>query len=191
MSTIVLFHSALGLRPAVLDLAAALRADGHTVITPDLFGGKVFDRLEDGVAERDAIGIPGLMQRAAEAVAGLPDDLVYMGLSMGAASAEWLAATRPGARGAVLLHAALPVQAFGVDAWPDVPVQIHYAERDPWVDPAVPAALCDSAPERVEVYGYPGDGHLFTDADAPEHDAASAALVVQRVRAFLSSDAVC
>ncbi len=183
MSTIVLFHSALGLRPAVTWLANQLREDGHTVLTPDLFDGQVFDRLEDGVALRDTIGIPGLMQRAAAAVAGLPEDVVYMGLSMGAASAQWLAATRPGARAAVLLHAVLPVQALGVERWPDVPLQIHFAEEDPWVE----GSAVEAIREQAEIFTYPGDGHLFTDSGSPEHDAESTAVLLERVRAFLRS----
>jgi dienelactone hydrolase len=181
MSTVVLFHSALGLRPAVHQFADQLRQDGHTVHTPDLFDGAVFDRLEEGVAMRDALGIPELMRRAAAAVADLPGEVVYAGLSMGAASAQWLAATRPGARGAVLLHAALPVQALGLERWPEVPLQIHYAQGDPWVDGAVVEALRDQA----EVFAYPGEGHLFTDAGSAEHDPESTALLVERVRGFV------
>jgi dienelactone hydrolase len=182
MSTIVLFHSALGLRPAVHWFADQLRQDHHTVHTPDLFDGRVFDRLEDGVALRDALGVPELMRRAAAAVADLPEGVVYAGLSMGAGAAQWLAATRPGAKGAVLLHAALPVQALGVERWPDVPLQLHYAEGDSWVDGAAVQELRSQA---AAVFVYPGGGHLFTDADSPEHDHASTALVVERVRDFL------
>ena len=188
MSTVILFHSALGLRPAVRRFAETLRADGHEVFTPDLFEGKVFDRLEDGVAERDAIGIPGLMQRTAEAVAGLPEDSVYMGFSMGAASAQWLAMTRTGARGAVLMHAALPPGAFGLDRWPRrLPAQIHYAAGDPWVDARVVEALRESAPDAVDVHTYGGDGHLFADEEAPEYDPGSASKMMHAVRTFLAA----
>lgn len=180
MSDIVLFHSALGLRPTVHDFAEALRRDGHTVHTPDLFDGEVFDDLDAGVAKRDALGIPTLMQRSQAAVDGLPEDLVYMGFSMGAASAQWLAGTRPGARAAVLLHAALPLAGLGLGQWPsEVPVQVHFAEADPWVDAAVVDAL------GFETFRYPGSGHLFTDRDAPEYAPDSAAAVLQRVRMFL------
>ncbi|MCA9488599.1 MAG: dienelactone hydrolase family protein [Myxococcales bacterium] len=185
MSTIVLFHSALGLRPAVHRFADALRADGHVVHTPDLFDGEVFDRLEDGVAKRDALGIPALMGRAAQAVAELPADVVYAGFSMGAASAEWLAATRPGARGAILMHAALPLAAMGVASWPEgVPVQVHATEGDPWVDAGVLAELEAGG---FEVHRYPGEGHLFADEDAPEHDPQSAVRLLAEVRRFLSA----
>lgn len=183
MSTIVLFHSALGLRPAVHRFAETLRAAGHEVHTPDLFDGEVFDDLEAGVAKRDALGIPTLSARAAESVADLPNELVYAGFSMGAASAQWLAATRPGAVAAILLHAVLPPAALGVEAWPNVPVQVHTADADPWVDATVLDAVAATG---FDVHRYPGDGHLFTDEDASEFDAESAAKVKERVLAFLS-----
>ena len=182
MSTIVLFHSALGLRPAILRFADAVREDGHTVITPDLFDGEVFDSLEEGVAKRDALGIPALSQRAAEAVADLPNELVYMGFSMGAASAQWLAGTRPGAAGAVLINAALPLAMMGIPTWPSMPVAIHYAREDAWVDAAIVSEL--AAATSAEVHIYDGGAHHFTDSDHPEYDAEQASLLLSRVRGF-------
>jgi dienelactone hydrolase len=79
---VVLFHSVLGLRPAVGAFADQLRAAGHTVHTPDLFDGEVFDSLEDGARKRDATGIGELMRRARAAVANLPAEIVVAGFSM-------------------------------------------------------------------------------------------------------------
>ena len=45
MTEIVLFHSALGLRPGVTAAADRLRAAGQTVHTPDYYDGEVFDDL--------------------------------------------------------------------------------------------------------------------------------------------------
>jgi len=42
---IVLFHSAYGLRPGVLQWAEGLRHIGYTVHTPDLYDGEVFNSL--------------------------------------------------------------------------------------------------------------------------------------------------
>src|SRR5512143_3811465 len=131
MTHAVLFHSGLGLTRHVLDFADVLRADGHDVTTPDLYDGEVFDNLADGIAKRDALGIPELSRRAAEAVEGLPPAVVYMGFSLGAASAQALAFTRPGALGAVLMHACLPLAMLGIGAWPGgLKAQIHWAEAD-------------------------------------------------------------
>lgn len=184
MSNIVLFHSARGLTDAVLAWAKALRDDGHVVHAPDLFDGETFRDLAAGVAKRDALGIPELMRRAQAAVARLPGDCVYAGFSMGAAAAQSLALTRPGARKAVLMHAALPLAAFGAASWPgDVPLQIHTSERDPWVDQTVIDELEKSA--HAVVFRYPGAGHLFADPSDADFDAASAALMLERVRAFV------
>lgn len=190
MTEVVLFHSALGLRPAVRAFADELRAAGHTVHTPDLFDGEVFDLLADGVRKRDELGIEALIGRAQAAVAALPDDLVLAGFSMGTGAAEFLAATRPGARGAILMHGAFAPADFGVAAWPGVPVQVHYALGDPEVDVAAVRALEEavrSSGAAVEVHDYEAGGHLFEDAEYEGHDAGSAATMRERVLDFLDA----
>ncbi len=181
---IVLFHSALGLRPGVLQFAERLRAAGHRVHTPDLFDGEVFAGLEAGAAKRDALGIPELIRRAQAAVADLPSGIVLAGLSMGAGAAEFLAATRPGARAAILMHGALAPTAFGLERWPAVPVQVHYATNDPWV--AVDEVRALQAAVRkaggvIDVHVYERGGHLFEDADLDTYDTAAARLMLERV----------
>jgi dienelactone hydrolase len=177
------------LRPDVTAWADSLREAGHEVWTPDLFEGATFDRLEDGVAHRDETGIPELIRRATEAVEQLPIELVYAGFSMGAATATYFAATRPGARAAVLMHGVAPVETLGVEAWPgDVPVQAHNKAEDPTVDAGEVETFesfvrASGAP--IEIYTYPGEGHLFADPDGPDYDRASAELMLERELAFL------
>lgn len=180
---IVLFHSVLGLRPAVRSWADRLRAAGHLVHTPDLFDGEVFDTQEEGMRKRDALGIPALMQRAQQSVADLPAEIVVAGFSMGAAAAELLAITRPGVRAAILMHGALPLAAMEADAWPPVPLQIHHASGDPLVDAGAVRALAAAARAAnapTEVYVYERGGHLFADPASPDHDAGSAELMLRR-----------
>ncbi|MEZ4358944.1 MAG: dienelactone hydrolase family protein [Kofleriaceae bacterium] len=183
MASIVLFHSALGLTPGTKTFAEALTRDGHQVRTPDLFDGETFSTVEAGVNKRDALGIPELMRRAAAAAEQAPSDSIYAGFSMGAAAAQFLAMTRPGARGAVLMHAVLPLAAMGAERWPGVPVQVHTSQEDPWVDAGVLAAFAEAA--SAEVFRYPGSAHLFADSSGAEYDAAHAALLLERVRAFV------
>ena len=195
MAEVVLFHSVLGLRPGVIADADRLRAAGHTVHTPDLFDGEVFDDIDDGMRKEESLGYQEIFRRASEAVSGLPAGLVFGGFSMGVSYAEVLTASRPGSLGAVLMHGAVPVEGglreyFDIDRWPEgVPVQVHYAADDPWVekkeevDPL--GREVREAGASFEEYVYPGSGHLFADPDFAEYDRASAEAMWERVISFL------
>ncbi len=192
MAEVVLFHHVQGLTDGVRAFARELRAGRHTVHTPDLFNGERPATIDDGVALTQAIGDEVLRHRADRAVADLPEGLVYAGFSFGAGTAQRLAQTRPGARGALLYEACIPITgewAFG--PWPEgVPVQIHGMDKDPFF--ALEGDL-DAARELVETVGsalaelfvYPGDRHLFADSSLPSYDPDAAALVVRRSREFL------
>ena len=193
MAEIVLFHSALGLRFGVRASADRLRGAGHTVHTPDYYDGEVFAGLDEGLRKRDALGYAEIARRAREAVDGLPAGLVFAGFSLGVVPAELLAAARPGARGAVLMHAAIPVEelgGFGVERWPaGVPVQVHFGAEDPWVEAGEVAAFGEAvrgAGAAFEEHAYPGSGHLFADPDLPQYDRASSEEMWRRVFAFLN-----
>ena len=56
MAEILLFHHAQGQTPGFLSFADELRAAGHTVHTPDLYEGRTFDSLEDGVGYAREVG---------------------------------------------------------------------------------------------------------------------------------------
>jgi dienelactone hydrolase len=192
MAEIVLFHSALGLRPGVASAADRLREAGHSVHVPDFYDGEVFEDLDDGLRKRDELGVAEILRRAREAVARLPAGLVFAGFSLGNDPAELLAAERPGARGALLMHGAVPIEAFsefGVERWPEgVPVQVHYAAEDQWVEAEEVAALGDAvrgAGASFEEHSYPGSGHLIADPGLPEYDRASSEAMWRRALTFL------
>jgi len=102
MAEVVLFHHVLGLTDGVRAFAEELRAGGHTVHAPDLFDGERPPTIDDGIALVQSVGQDVLGDRADRAVADLPEGLVYAGFSLGAATAQRFAQTRPGARGALL-----------------------------------------------------------------------------------------
>jgi dienelactone hydrolase len=189
VANVVLFHHAQGLRPDVTSWADSLRVAGHEVETPDLYEGRTFDRLEDGIAHRDEIGIPTLIARAGEFLEGLPADLVFGGFSMGASTAHYFTVTRPGARAALLMHGTAPPGTLGGARWPaDVPGQLHCAADDPYVDSAGLEAAEQSARDAgvtLEVFTYPVEGHLFADPNGPDYDAESARLMLERELALL------
>ena len=188
MAEVVLFHHAQGLTPGVAAFADELRRAGHTVHAPDLYDGRTFATLEEGLAYAEEVGFDEVTERGIQAAEALPTELVYAGFSLGLGPAQRLAQTRPGARGALLFHACLPVSEFG-PSWPaGVPVQIHAMESDPefdngWDLPAA-QALVEEA-EDGELFLYPGDQHLFADSSLPSYDADAAALLGQRVLDFL------
>jgi dienelactone hydrolase len=192
MAEVVLFHHTQGLTDGVRAFADQLRAGGHTVHTPDLFDGELPATIEDGVALTQRIGDEVLAKRADQAVADLPGSLVYAGFSYGVMCAQRFAQTRPGARGALLYEACIPITgdwAFG--PWPDaVPVQIHGMDKDPFfaLEGDIDAArelVGTVGPDLGELFTYPGDRHLFTDSSLPSYDAGATALVVRRSRELL------
>ena len=189
MADVLLFHHALGQTPGFLAFADALRSAGHTVHAPDAFDGRTFASIDEGVAYARSIGFQELQDRGVAAAAGLPDELVYAGFSLGVMAAQRLAQTRPGARGAVLLDSAIPLGEFAPD-WPaGVPVQVHGGEADEFFmdegDVEAARQLVDAA-EDGELFTYAGCGHLFADASAPAYDPDAAALAQQRVLDFLA-----
>jgi dienelactone hydrolase len=189
MAEVVLFHHALGLTPGVVAFADELRRAGHPVHTPDLFDGRTFGSIDEGVAHASEIGFGEVIERGVRAVDALPEGLVYSGFSMGVLPAQQLAQTRPGARGALLFYSAVPVPEFS-PAWPKgVPVQVHGMDADPYFvdegDIEAARALVAEA-EDGELFLYPGDQHYFADSTLPSYDAAAAGLLMVRVLSFLA-----
>ena len=193
MAEILLFHHVEGLTPGVRAFADELRAAGHTVHTPDLFDGRTFPSIDDGMAYAREVSFDALLDRGVAEAEELGADLVYAGFSMGVMPAQKLAQTRAGARGAVLIDGCVAVSEFG-DAWPEsVPVQIHGMASDPFfagegdkeeTDLAAARQLVASA-DQAELFLYAGNVHLFADSSLPTHDEGATQVMTSRVLAFL------
>lgn len=85
--------------PGCVGFADELRAAGNVVHTPDLYDGKTFAELSDGVNHADNIlGIEAILERGRIAAESLPTRIVYAGFSLGALPAQMLAQTRPALR---------------------------------------------------------------------------------------------
>lgn len=190
MAEVLLFHHAQGLTPGVHAFADELRAAGHTVHTPDLFEGRPFRSIDEGLAYAKEVGFEDILERGVRMADDLPAELVYAGFSLGEMAAQKLAQARPGARGALLFYSCIPISgewAFG--PWPDgVPVQIHGMDADPIF---VGEGDIDAAREIVatvedaELFLYPGDQHYFADSSLPSYDPEATALLTRRVLEFL------
>jgi dienelactone hydrolase len=190
MAEVLLFHHAQGQTKGFNDFADELRQAGHTVHTPDLFEGRTFASIEEGMAYAEELGFPDeIIGRGERAASELPNELVYAGFSLGVVPAQKLAQTRPGARGALFFYSCVPPSLFG--GWPaDVPVQIHGMDADPIFvgegDVDAARELVEST-ERAELFLYPGDQHYFADSSLPSYDADATALLTKRVLDFLET----
>jgi dienelactone hydrolase len=190
MAEVLLFHHAQGLTPGIHAFANDLRAGGHTVHTPDLFDGRIFTSIEEGMGHINKVGFDDMRARGVRLADDLPPGLVYAGFSFGVLPAQQLAQTRAGAVGALLFYSCLPISgewAFG--PWPDsVPVQIHGMDKDPIF---AGEGDIDAAREIVakakdaELFLYPGDQHYFADSSLPSYDAGATRLLTRRVLDFL------
>lgn len=186
MVDVLLFHHALGPTAGVEALAQRLRTAGHRVETPDLFDGRTFASIDDGVDHATDVGFGTIVDRGVAAADGFSESFVTIGLSLGALPAQKLAQTSPAVTGAVLCHAAAPVDAFG-DAWPDgVDLQIHLVEDDPWAAEDVEVARGLVGRARADLHLYPGTGHLVTDQSSPDWDPVIAGQILDRIERFLA-----
>jgi dienelactone hydrolase len=189
VAEVLLFHHAHGLTRGCLAFADRLRAAGHVVHTPDLYDGKIFTDLTEGVRYAEEVGFDTIIQRGRLAANSLPDGMVNAGFSLGVLPAQMLTQTRPGAKGALLFHSCVPTSEFG-RPWPmGVPVQIHMMDADEWVLP--PNQDLDAARQlsetvaSAELFLYPGNRHLVADHSLPDYDEKAAALLLDRVLSFL------
>ena len=190
MAEVMLFHHAQGQTSGFLGFADELRGAGHIVHTPDLFDGRTFASIDEGLAYIRGIGFDDVRERGVRVADELPSALVYAGFSFGVLPAQKLAQTRPGARGALLFYSCLPISgewAFG--PWPEaVPVQIHGMDNDPIFVGEGDIHAAREIVEKVadaELFLYPGDQHYFADSSLPSYDVNATALLTRRVLEFL------
>ena len=191
MAELLLFHHAQGMTAGFLSFADELRAAGHIVHAPDLYDGKVFTTLAEGVSYAELVGFDTIIERGRLAADSLPNEIVYAGFSLGVLPAQMLAQTRPETKGALLFHSCVPTSEFGCP-WPQgVPLQIHMMDADEWALPPNEALAIarqlEETVESVELFLYPGDRHLFADISLPDYDERAAALLTERVLSFLKN----
>ena len=113
MAEVLLFHHAQGQTEGFPAFADELRGAGHTVHAPDLYDGRTFATLDEGIAYAQQLGFGELLERGVRPANDCPSELVYAGFSLGVLPAQKLAQTRPGARGALLFYSCVPTSEFG------------------------------------------------------------------------------
>lgn len=187
---IVLYHSVLGIRQGEKNMADLMRRLGFEVEVPDLYGGKVFDNYEEALKLFEEMGVEGLVEQAQKALAGTEGPVIFTGFSNGGALAEVMTLQSPRSVGCLLFHAALPIQEISASEWPkEVPVQVHYADEDPWREEGYAEEFIEqvkASGAKAAFYEYHSKGHLFTDNTLPEeYSESETAKLYQHVSEFL------
>ena len=160
--------------------------------TPDLYDGRTFTSLEEGIVHSGSLDADATQQAVDSIVAALWQPLVFAGISRGVAHAQRLAQTRSGARGAPLFEACFPLGEDGFGPSPSgVLIQVHGMDDDEFsADEGDLATARDplavTGPQLGEVFTHRGSRRLFLDYSLPSYDPAAAALAIERGRAFLS-----
>ncbi len=192
MPEILLFHHAQGLTEGCRAFAERLRGAGHLVHTPDLYEGRTFTELSAGLAYAEEVGFDTIIERGRLAAERLPQQIVYAGLSLGVLPAQTLTQTRPGARAAVFISAAVPVSELG-GRWPEgVPLHIHMMDSDRLVTEEGDLDVARELAQTItgaQLHLYPGDRHLFVDDSLPDYDEPTTTLVTERILSLLDATA--
>src|SRR2546423_12801977 len=108
MAEVLLYHHAQGQTPGFVAFADELRAAGHTVHTPDLYDGKTFAELDEGVGYARQVGFDPILERARLAAESLPSELVYGGVQLGVVTQLVGRQTRAGAQRGMRCSPGLP-----------------------------------------------------------------------------------
>jgi dienelactone hydrolase len=82
VAELVLFHHAQGLTAGCLAFAEEFRAAGHVVHTPDLYDGKLFAELDEGVGYAEKVGFDTIFERGRLAAEDLASEVIYAGFSL-------------------------------------------------------------------------------------------------------------
>ena len=189
MTEVIVFHHALGLTPGMTAFADDLRAAGHTVHTPDLFEGRTFATIDEGVAHAQEIGFGEVIERATRAAEQLPAEVVYAGFSLGVrvrTEAHPDPARRPGRAFLLLVRARVLSSAHGPTGCPHRSTA-WTTTRSSWTRVmSTPRANWPRRTTESRCSSTPATSTIFADPTLPTYDADAAALLMQRSLDFLA-----
>lgn len=184
INDILVLHSVIGLSQGIFDAIERLTHGPYRVHAPDLYDGRAAVSIEEGFRIRREVGNDVVIARASQAAARLPPGSVYAGFSMGASIAARLAKADPSAAAVVMFH-----DVCSSEDWnSETSVQVHIADPDPWVPPGAAVAFSEEVSRLgppADAFLYPGVGHLFSEPDVLDYDAAAAELAWNRTLTYL------
>lgn len=181
----LMFHHAHGLTVGLQALADRLRADGHTVHTPDAFSGRTFATVDEGIAYAARIGHDAVLEVALRAAREHRGADVVVGFSMGTGPAQHLAQHMRRVRACLLMGGACSTEMHGSSWRPHVALQVHVADPDDWCTPEEVGALEREVPN-AEIFRYPDKRHMFIDPSTRDYDADAADRFEERLDDWLA-----
>jgi dienelactone hydrolase len=190
MAIVALFHSVFGLRKVEIAAARRMENAGHTVITPDLYSGRVASSLEDGFELMATIGWETICRRARAALDLVPETTVLAGHSMGAGVVANVWPDRQACAGIILVHGLAKVPD---NARRGIPITVHVADRDQFAPADDIGAWTTTAIEagaNAKVFTYANAGHFYTDQTLADHDPDATERTWERILSFLDTIAV-
>lgn len=186
VAEILLFHHAHGLTEGMRFLVERLSAAGHTVHAPDMFAGRVFPSVDEGVSHAGRIGHDAIEDIARRAALHHPTADTVIGFSLGTFPAQLLAQEWRRIHSCLLMGGAIAPEEIGGEWRHDVRLAIHVADPDDWVAESDLAALLRHSPH-AHLHRYPGRRHMFADPSCADYDADAADVFEERVLEWLDA----
>ncbi|MEY8815732.1 dienelactone hydrolase [Micrococcus luteus] len=159
---------------------------------PDLYDGRTFATVDEGVAHAQQIGFEEIGRRGMRACAEHQEASVVAGISMGVMPAWRAAQVVPGFRACIAMAGAEALDAYAPLWQPHTALQIHLGTRDPWalegdLETARSYAATAEHPDRpADLFEYDTDRHLFMDSSTADFDADLTAVLVRRIHELLA-----
>ena len=184
MAEVLLFHHAQGLTRGVRAFADDLRAAGHTVHTPDLFDGRTFPSIDEGLAYIREVGFDDLRERGVRVADELPPGSSTPGSP--SACCRRRSSRRHGPAPAALCSST-PASRSAANGPSDPGRTASRSRSTAWTTTRSSSARATSIAAReivekvadAELFLYPGDQHYFADSSLPSYDADATALLTQ------------
>ena len=187
---VLVLHPWWGLNQDVLASAERLRGEGYQVATPDLFGGRVAETIDEakalsGEVSKNWKSAMTEIEDAYEKLSPQVDRIAVLAWSMGVWFSWQLAQAHPEQiRGLVSYYGYGEIEPS--KSLP--PILGHFAENDEFeaLDDvrATEKALKESGAV-AQFHVYPGTKHWFDEPSRPEYDKSASQLAWKRTAAFL------